>query len=234
MTYCPASKAPLKFRPQIGFALALVALTFVIPGRGQADPTASPVSSVSSLFKAYASMPGLEAHFREEKHIALLAMPLASQGTLYFSRPHFLLRQVESPSKSSILITPQSVLMRDTDGEKTIDLRAQEEVRPFIQSLLWILSGNLEAIKGAYRVSFSPTEQDRWTLTLAPHSKRLSEIITRLKITGQALAVVRIEVEESNGNRTVTTIDKANPKRRFSPDEMKALFHVQPAQPAKP
>src|SRR5664279_2835561 len=87
--------------------------------RAQANQPAS----FDVLLGAFAHMPGLEARFVEDKHLALLAEPLQSSGVLFFARPGMLLRRVEAPRKSEVVITPTELRMKDADGEQSIDLR---------------------------------------------------------------------------------------------------------------
>ena len=56
--------------------------------------------------------------------------------------------------------------MKDADGEQRIDLRARDDLRPFIQSLTWLLSGNRKALSAAYSELFEASgEAFRLTLT---------------------------------------------------------------------
>ena len=48
---------------------------------GTGEPT------VETLLAEFSHMPGLEARFREEKRIALLVLPLVSEGTIHFAPP---------------------------------------------------------------------------------------------------------------------------------------------------
>src|SRR5262245_33876290 len=57
-------------------------------------------ADAKALFATFARIPGLEAHYTEKKHLALLAAPLESKGRLYFLAPGYLARVVESPEKS--------------------------------------------------------------------------------------------------------------------------------------
>src|SRR5690606_13028439 len=64
------------------------------------------------LFEKLAALDGLEATFVETKKLALLRAPLKSKGSLYYMRPGYLLREIESPSPSRVLITPTTLELR--------------------------------------------------------------------------------------------------------------------------
>lgn len=208
-------------------ALALGPLSAVAtPGPVRAEkPAASAAVDLPTLLSAFAGMPGLEARFVEEKRIALLAQPLESKGRLYFTKPGLLLRRVEAPSPSEVVITPDEVRLKEHGREQTIDLRTRRDLRPFIESLVWILAGNQKALADVYRLSFEPEREGApWQLTLTPKGEPLSRLVQHIRIRGKGLAVSEVEVRETSGDESVTRIVEANPARTFDADERRRLF----------
>jgi len=181
-------------------------------------------ASFEALLAAFARMPGLEASFVEEKRLGLLAKPLESRGKLYFARPSYLLRRVETPSRSEVVITPNELRLKSADGEQTLDLRARPEVRPFIESLTWLLAGNHRALAGVYTIAFEPGAGHAWSVRLLPKGEPISRLIQSIRIAGDGLRVSQIEVRETSGDETRTRIVDANPQRRFDAAEMRRLF----------
>lgn len=197
--------------------------------RAQATTQQEPVRELSQLMSAFSRMPGLEARFVEEKRLGLLARPLTSQGRLYFARPGLLLRRVEQPQVSEVVITPQELKLKDANGEQRIDLAARPDVRPFVESLTWLLAGDEKALAGVYKLDFVPAqEHGTWQLTLTPKAEPLAHLIAHIRIVGQGLAVNEIQVREKGGDETVTRIVEANPARKFSASELSSLFGVKP------
>jgi hypothetical protein len=182
---------------------------------------------------AFSHMSGLSARFVEQKHIALLAQPIESRGHLYFARPGLFLRRVESPRASDVVISATELRLRDEDGEQRIDLGARPEVRPFAQSLLWLLSGDERALASVYDIAFQPeTERSPWTLTLTPKAEPISKLIAHMRVLGVGLRVDEIHVRELSGDESITRISEADPARRFSREEHRALFGVEPVASA--
>jgi outer membrane lipoprotein-sorting protein len=199
------------------------------PTAKPAQAQAEPVRELSQLMAAFAGMPGLEARFIEEKQLGLLARPLSSQGRLYFARPGLLLRRVEQPHASEVLITPQELKLRDANGEQRIDLASRPDVRPFVESLTWLLAGDEKALAKVYTLQFTPPQAaGPWQLTLTPKAEPLAHLIAHIRIVGQGLAVSAIQVREKGGDETVTRITSADPARKFSPSELHSLFGIQP------
>jgi hypothetical protein len=210
------------------FAFA-AALVLSAPPDAPAKADAAAPSTLDALLQGFQGMPGLEARFEEEKHVALLAAPLTSRGRLYFAPPSTLLRRVESPQPAEVLITPTGVRIRQGSNEEVIDLRARRDVRPLVESMLWIFRGDRQALEGAWRVTYRPLEGEdagRWRLSLRPRGAPLDRLIAELSLEGRGYAVTQIEVKETSGDRTVTRILEANPRRTFTPEERQRLFGI--------
>jgi outer membrane lipoprotein-sorting protein len=207
----------------LGLAITLLACWGV---RASALPPAG--AQLSQLLAAFARMPGLEARFEEEKRIGLLARPLSSRGRLFFAKPGFMLRRVEQPKPSEVLITPQQLTLKSADGEQSIDLAARPDVRPFVESLTWLLAGNEKALSSVYQLEFSQANPaaSGWQLKLIPKAEPLSHLIAYINVLGSGYAVSEIQVREKGGDETITRIVEANPARTFAPAELKTLFGV--------
>jgi outer membrane lipoprotein-sorting protein len=184
---------------------------------------------------AFERMPGLEARFVEEKRIGLLARPLESRGQLFFTRPGLFLRRVESPSPSEVVINDKQLVLRDQSGEQRIDLGARAEVRPFVESMTWLLAGDQAALRSVYQIEFAPAADGAsWTLVLTPKQDPIARLIASIRVLGRGLGVSEIQVRERNGDESVTRILEANPRRHFTRAELARLFGVGAPPRSKP
>jgi hypothetical protein len=180
-----------------------------------------------ALLAAFARMPGLEARFEEEKHLALLAAPLRTRGTLYFMPPGHLARVVEGPEGSVVTISPTELRMADADGEQTIDLRSNADVRAFVTSLVCVFTGDEAELERSYALAYD-RDAEGWTLTLTPREPPLSEMMRELRLRGSGRAVKELLMREPNGDRTATRILRADAERRFTPEEQARLLGIRP------
>lgn len=205
-------------------AIWMVTLACLTAHSRRVEAQATP-ASLEALLAAYKNMAGLEAEYVEHKYMSLLAQPLESHGHIYFARPAYLLRKVDKPFASSVVITDKEVRISDDQGQKTIDLQSRADVRPFVESLVWLLSGNAAALQKAYSAQFvADQNQQGWQLSLTPKGPPLSRIISRMQIKGEGLQVKSIEVHETSGDKSIMTIVAANPERSFSDEERTQLF----------
>lgn len=207
---------------RLALVLATVALAVSLPTSAQS--VRSP-ATLDALLRGFQGMPGLEASFEETKHVALLAAPLVQRGVFYFAPPGTLLKRVEGARAEEVLVTPTRVVRRHRGREEVIDLRARADVRPLVESMLWIFSGNRAELERAYRVTYAVEDGGAgFSLALAPRGEPLDRLIASMTIRGRGFAVTEVEVRETNGNRAVTRILAADPARRFGADERRRLF----------
>jgi hypothetical protein len=184
----------------------------------------------TALLGLFARMPGLEATYTEEKHLALLAAPLQSSGRICFLPPGHLIRQVESPEPTMLRITPNELVVQDRDRKESVDLRRSESLRQFITSLVQVFAGDQKSLQRAFTIVYAldAKSERMWSLELTPKGAQLQRMMQRLALRGEGEAVTSIEVLDPNGDRTTTTILTADVARRFDADEKKRLFGIEP------
>lgn len=197
----------------LGCALLVTAASYAV------TPPIEP-SSAEELFKQLSEMPGLEASFVEEKHLALLALPLKSEGKLYFTKRGYLNRSISKPSPSELVITPSGMKL----GGRAVDLGGRKSAESLIKSLQWILSGDGGHLNEAFSLSFSKPPAGGWSLVMTPRDAELQQLVASITLTGHGFEVQKIEVQEAMGDRTITTITGADPRRVFRPEECSKLF----------
>ncbi len=201
---------------------ALVPLLMLYAGVARAAPAER---TLEGLMKRLQEVPGISASFREQKHIALLASPLSSEGTLFFSPPGKLLRRTERPRPSDVLIDQDRLYLRQGQRTQEVDLGSNPVVRAFVGSFLKLFRGDRAALEALYKVRFSPQKKG-WELTLVPRSAPINKIIKEMRFGGRGVVVDKLEILETNGDRSVTTFSNVNAARVFDKAEREQLFRV--------
>jgi hypothetical protein len=184
--------------------------------------------TLDSLLGRFRQMPGLEAHFREEKRISLLAVPLVSEGMLYFAPPARLARHTLAPEKSSILIDGRTLSFGDEQGREEVDLDANPVVRDYVDSFRMILDGNREALVEKWRIKVSG-QAESWEITLQPMSELVKKSIREMILRGRGAVIQWMKIVETTGDETVTSFSQVDPTRRFSQKEIDRLFRIPPS-----
>ena len=205
---------------------ALLAMGLLAPSGVPAAPSAPAPEALDRLIADLAAIPGLAAHFREEKHLALLEEPLVSEGSLYYARPDRLRRSVEQPIPSTLVLRGSELSMAAGGSARVIDLESQPTVRAFVDSFRLILAGDLTRLRELYDLELRAATSDGWDLALKPRSPPLSDAIAAVEVRGRGRVLRELRVRESGGDETVTQFRDVDPARSFSERERDELFRI--------
>lgn len=228
------AEAPGGSRARWGAVLPVVCALLVAEARTlAAEPNAAPVSASStrleSLLRQFSAAPGLVARFRETKRLQLLREPLHSSGVLHFAPPDRLLRRVEEPVASTLLVVGDEVAIRGAGGDWNVDLDAHPAVRSFVDGFRLLLRGDLDELQNAYAIEFESSEDpgdEAWKIRLVPRSEELRGVVTTIAIVGRGRIVRELRVVETNGDETLDEFFDVDADRRFSDAELQSLFRA--------
>lgn len=161
----------------------------------------------------------LEANFVEEKKLRLLRQPLVSRGRIRFTRKDtraYLMREVTSPLRSSMLLTPEHITMRQGQTRETIGVRSKPTVFAFANAFLWILSGNRAALMQHFDMAVqSNAACNEMVVTLVPKHADLKSIVQQISLEIKGNALLTLTLKETNGD--TTTMKMTETKRETRP-----------------
>ena len=209
----PALRAPTL----LGLCLAALAATAAAGAQAE---------GVASLLARLSHVPGVSAKFREEKRIQLLSMPLISEGSVYFTKPPALLRRVDTPEPSRMLLTQGQLKVWDASGQRSFELSANPALRSLAESFLYVLAGDYKALDRLYVMRFSGSAEASWKLQLVPKDKALSRLIRDIKLEGDGLRVTTLQLTEASGDVSTTRFTEVQTNRTFSSTEKSKLFEI--------
>lgn len=171
-----------------------------------------------------ANTSGVVAKFREVKELSLLSTPLVTEGTLYFAPPDRLARVTTAPSRSLLIIDGDRFVYRDEAGDDTVDISSNPFAREFVDSFIVLFNGDLEALRERYDPTFQADPSGRWTLVLRPKDRPLSGFVERITLEGARRELRRIELVESDGDRTLTILKDVRLDQPFDSDALEETF----------
>lgn len=206
------------FAPRYLVLAALFGVLLSAPAQAQDAPT------LDGLLSSFSSIPGLSARFREEKRIALMALPIRSEGRIYYT-PGRLLRTTSSPSESRALIDAQELTIRSGDTHEVIALRDNPVVAGFVGSIRHVLAGERRALEAAYELEFR-TEGSSWVLTMRPKNRDLQRFLREMVLEGEGVRLMRMRMREVSGDETTTEFFDVDATRRYGDAEIRTLFRV--------
>jgi outer membrane lipoprotein-sorting protein len=164
----------------------------------------------AELMQVLSDVPSSRAHFIETRHSAMLKKPLVLTGRLVYRRPDRLEKHVQAPFEESITIegTRVSITRPGGDPTRVFTLPASGAAQALIESLRATLAGDLPALERHFAINVSGTRGD-WTMSLTPRDAALGAVVLRVDFAGRDNRLQRIEVLETGGDRSVTTIDES-------------------------
>jgi len=181
--------------------------------------------TLERLLRAFSSMPGLSAKFTEEKRLAMLAVPLVSEGEILFAPPDRLLRKVTSPTVSTALLVGGHLTLEAGGRRQEMDLTQNQVVEGFVDTFRHVLAGDQAALEETYRIAFEASD-DGWRLTLHPRTAALRRFLRDMVLEGDGSSIRSMTMNEANGDTSVTTFSDVNARRRFSDAERARLFRL--------
>jgi len=214
-----------------GLAALVAAAGAPLSAGAEVSQGEEPRFDLESLFAELASMPGLEARFREEKRIALLREPLVSHGVLYFAPPDRMLRRVREPVESTLLLRGGELSIGSARGIRTIDLATNPVLRTFVDPFRLLLAGDIEALRTSYRVRLETSGEPAargWEIRLEPLHSPVKDAIAWIGLSGQGRVLFELEVREVSGDVTTTRFSAVDTERHFSDRELEELFERSP------
>ncbi|MBX2813400.1 MAG: outer membrane lipoprotein carrier protein LolA [Myxococcales bacterium] len=186
-------------------------------------PTATTAPEVVSLFMKLKELKSFRARFEEVKQLRLLSNPLRSDGILAYLAPDKLVRKLEQPRPTRVIIRPAKLTTITESEVVHVDLVARPEIRGLVGSMLQLLQGDIDTIGKAYRLYFSE-EESKWRLRMIPRSVRLLSLVKEIAFVGRNTSIEQITIKEASGDLTETHFVEVEVNVEFSEAELLALF----------
>ena len=165
-----------------------------------ASTRAAPALSVDGLLAQFRAIPGLEAHFREEKKLALLSVPLLSEGTVHFAPPGRLARHTLTPTASTLLIEGDRLMFGDGHDSETIPLDANPVVRLFVDGFMKLLAGDKAALERIFTIDLH-AHKAGWELRLKPRLAPMTQVLDSIVVRGSGVKLAKMTISDSSCQR---------------------------------
>jgi outer membrane lipoprotein-sorting protein len=194
-------KADLR-RARRGLAVAGIALALALAGPARA----AHAWGLEQLMIELGRVQHAKARFVERKYLEVLTKPLELAGTLEYSAPDRLERRTLSPKPESFVVDGDRLTLEDARGRRrSFALQDNPVLWAFVESIRSTLKGDLAALERFYAVSLHGGRED-WQLVLEPKERRMSAIVSSIRIGGRDGKIGSIEIRETRGDRSEMTI----------------------------
>jgi Outer membrane lipoprotein carrier protein LolA-like len=145
------------------------------------------------------------ADFEETQYLAVLKQPAHSSGVLKFVAPDHLEQRTLEPRAQSMVLDHGLLTLQIGSRQRRLRLQQYPEIAPLIDSVRATLAGDQGALEQRFELRLEG-DLDHWQLQLRPREPKLGAIIQHIRIAGERDAILQVEVQQADGDRSVMTI----------------------------
>ena len=173
--------------------------------QGTAANNPALLAQLSARSKAIQSLQG---QFVQQKHIAVLPMPLNSTGKFSFEQGKGVDWETLTPVRNAVHLTPKGISFEDDKGKSQHPATQQAGVEVVAKIFMGVITGELDDLNNYFSVVASGSEQ-QWKLLLTPRSANLAAYIQTIELHGGEFTE-QLDIAETNGDKThiAITTDK--------------------------
>jgi len=198
-----------------------------------ARPEAPPAQLLSGDAAHGAALDPVFAHFKlarlackfsEEKHIALLARPLRSSGTIYYDRDKGVARATVAPKPEHVVVTRTTLRFRKGDHSEEIPLDKSKDLKAFALIFPTLLRGERSEIERSFDIGLYGSDAAWWALAFTPKTDSLRALVRRVVVFGRKAELVALQVVEASGDTTETRLSELRTDGAVPDAEIAAAF----------
>jgi len=163
--------------------------------------------NLDQLMQSLALAKSGRAAFVEKKTIAMLDRPLESSGELRYIAPNTLEKRTIKPKPETMRVEGDVMTIERGRQKFTLSLQDHPELAAFIDSIRGTLAGDRKALERSYKLKLEGGAE-RWLLSLSPIDAKMATQIHLIQISGSADNVRSINIIQTDGDRSLMTIDR--------------------------
>lgn len=190
----------------LGISLTSAAAT------GSASSAANDAALLAQLSARSKAIQSLQGQFVQQKHIAVLPVPLNSTGRFAFEQGKGVEWETLTPIRNAVHLTPKGISFEDDKGHTQNPAAQQAGAEVVAKIFMGVITGELDNLNQYFSLVASGSAQ-AWTLVLTPRSANLAAYIQNIELRGKEFTD-QLDIAETNGDKTHIqfTTDKVVPK----------------------
>lgn len=182
-------------------AIAAILLSFVTSAVADSESD----KLLDQLVARSQSIQSLEGVFEQQKTIAVLPMPLSSNGRFSFEQGKEVVWETLVPIQSRMTLTPGGIRLDDANGIDKTPAQASPQKQQagaeiVAKIFMGVIAGELDSLRDYFTLSASGTPGD-WKILLQPRSENLAAYINEIELRGGEFTE-HLDIREANGDNT--------------------------------
>ena len=171
-----------------------------------APPPAAAHELLAKVRQRVYNAPVVRGGFEQLKSVKGFKQPLRSSGDFIVARGKGIVWHVQQPFESVLVVKPDSLQSRGSDGKVTMQMRAQDEpvLRTVNAMLFAVMSANLAELAQHFEVT-GQVNSKSWTLHLVPRDPTLAQWLSAVDLQGNQF-VQEVKLQEVRGDASMIRI----------------------------
>jgi outer membrane lipoprotein-sorting protein len=145
------------------------------------------------------------ADFTQTQYLAVLKQPQRSEGLLSYNAPDHLEQRTLKPHPQSAVLDHGVLTLSRGSRQRTVHLDEYPQLAPLIDSVRATLAGDRPALERRFEVRLEG-DLEHWQLDLTPRESALALGVQRIQLNGERDRILRVEVQQAGGDRSLMTI----------------------------
>ncbi len=166
----------------------------------------------------------LSCSFNEEKHVALLAKPLRSTGTIYFDRERGIARATLTPKAQQVVVTRTTLRIKKDKRVEEIPLDKSKDLKAFAMIFPTLLRGERAELEKSFTIGLYGSDAAWWALTFSPKTDSLKKLVKSVTVFGNKTELVSLQVIEASGDSTDTHLTSLRKNKDVPDAEIATAF----------
>lgn len=162
--------------------------------------------------------------FTEEKHVALLARPLKSAGTISFDRDKGIVRAQTAPKPQLVVLTKTTLKLVKGKTVEEIPLAKSKDLRAFAMIFPTLLRGERTELEKSFTIGLYGSDTAWWALAFEPKAEALKKFVRSVTVIGNKTDVVSLRIVEASGDTTETQLIDVRRNKDVPDTEIAAAF----------
>jgi len=187
----------ISFVRQLGMALLIGALLSM--------PRPAVALDLSTILESSQVSPPARVVFEEERHNPMFERPLILKGDLEYLGPGALRKIVRSPFQETFSVEDGDVVIERDGKTRRLPVERSRALETVLAAFESMLAGDGERLNTLFAYDITGTVAN-WTIELRPRSRRVSEQVSKLSLSGDCGGVNRVLMDLHDGEWHVMTI----------------------------
>lgn len=163
--------------------------------------------TLDQLMASLAQTRTAKAKFHEIKYLDVLESSVESFGELHYVAPDKLVKRTVKPRPELMQLEGDTLTLERGKKKFTMQVQEAPELAALIESMRGTLAGDRAALERNFTVALKGN-RERWTLSMTPIHMKALQVIRNIEVSGTRGEVKEIEVLQSNGDRSITAVEK--------------------------